>query len=64
MATNTFAALINENAKDGWRFHSLETINTTETNKTGCIFNKQVLTTEHTIYAHIREGRLTTAEWV
>ncbi|MBQ8689036.1 MAG: hypothetical protein IJ515_01585 [Clostridia bacterium] len=50
MATNTFADLINANATDGWVFHSLETINTTETTKTGCIFNRQLQTTEHNIY--------------
>ena len=50
MATNTFADLINANATDGWTFHSLETILTTETNKTGCIFNRQTITREHNIY--------------
>lgn len=50
MATNAFADLINANAVDGWKFHSLETIMTTESNKVGCIFNRQVVTTEHNIY--------------
>ena len=50
MATNAFADLINANATDGWKFHSLETIMTTETNKTGCIFNQQTVVTEHNIY--------------
>lgn len=50
MATNTFADLINANATDGWKFHSLETIKTTESKKTGCLFNRQVVTTNHDIY--------------
>ena len=50
MATNAFADLINVNAVDGWTFHSLETITTTETTKTGCMFNQQVNVTEHNIY--------------
>lgn len=58
MATNTFADLINANATDGWEFHSLETILTTETYKTGCIFNQQTHTREHNIYMLIfaKEG--------
>lgn len=50
MATNAFADIINSNATDGWVFHSLETINTTETVKTGCFLNKQTSTIEHNIY--------------
>ena len=50
MATNAFADLINAHATDGWKFHSLETIMTTESNKTGCIFNQQTIVTEHNIY--------------
>ena len=50
MATNAFADLINANAKDGWKFYSLETILTTETTKTGCALNPQYHTTEHNIY--------------
>lgn len=50
MATNTFADLINMHATDGWKFYSLETIKTTESKKTGCLFNKQVVTTNHDIY--------------
>lgn len=50
MATNLFADLINANATDGWKFHSLETIMTTESTKTGCIFNQQTVVTEHNIY--------------
>ena len=42
-ATNTYANLINQEAVDGWKFHSLETITTQET--TGCFFNKQVVST-------------------
>ena len=49
MATDAFASLINANAVDGWQFHSLETITTTETTQTGCI-QKQAITTEHNIY--------------
>lgn len=49
MATNAFAELINANATDGWKFYSLETINTTETYKTGCI-KKETHTTRHEIY--------------
>ena len=41
-ATNTYAALINSEAIDGWKFHSLESITTLE--QTGCI-NKQVIST-------------------
>lgn len=55
MATDTFADIINANATDGWRFHSLETIMTTETYKTGCLFNKQIHTREHNIYMLIFE---------
>ena len=58
MATNTFADIINENATDGWRFHSLETILTTETYKTGCLFNKQTVTKEHNIYMLIFEKEI------
>ena len=50
MATNAYAQLINANATDGWRFHSLETVTTTETVKSGCFLNKQVDTIEHNIY--------------
>lgn len=50
MATNAFADLINANATDGWKFHSLETIMTTETYKTGCVLNQQTITREHNIY--------------
>ena len=50
MATNAFADLINANAVDGWRFHSLETIKTTETYKTGCIFKRETVTINHDIY--------------
>jgi hypothetical protein len=50
MATNAFADLINQNAVDGWKFHSLETIMTTETVKTGCFINQQTNTIEHNIY--------------
>lgn len=49
MATDAFAELINANATDGWRFHSLETIITSETTQTGCI-RKESHTTEHNIY--------------
>ena len=49
MATNAFADLINANAQDGWKFYSLETINTTETYKTGCI-KKETHTTRHELY--------------
>ncbi len=55
MATDTFANLINANAVDGWRFHSLETIRTTETTKVGCLFNKQDVITNHDIYMLIFE---------
>ena len=55
MATNAFADLINANATDGWKFHSLETILTTETSKTGCAFNQQTVTREHNIYMLIFE---------
>ena len=55
MATDRFAELINANAVDGWRFHSLETSKTTESTKTGCLFNKQVVTTNHDIYMLIFE---------
>ena len=50
MATNTFADLINANAVDGWTFHSLETIKTTETIKTGCFLSPQVSTVNHDVY--------------
>ena len=50
MATNAFANIINENATGGWKFHSLETINTTETVKSGCMFNQQTQTINHSIY--------------
>lgn len=55
MATNAFADLINANATDGWRFYSLETIKTTESTKTGCLFNKQTIVTNHDIYMLIFE---------
>ena len=55
MATDAFANLINANATDGWRFYSLETITTTETNKVGCALNAQTVTKEHNIYMLIFE---------
>ena len=55
MATDTFAGLINQNAVDGWRFHSLETIKTTEVSKVGCLFHKQEVVTNHDIYMLIFE---------
>jgi hypothetical protein len=55
MATDVFANLINANAVDGWKFHSLETIKTTETTKVGCLFNQQDVTTTHDIYMLIFE---------
>lgn len=50
MATDTFANLINAHAVDGWKFYSLETINTTETIKTGCAFSPQTSVRQHNIY--------------
>ena len=55
MATDVFANLINANAVDGWKFHSLEAIKTTETTKVGCLFNQQNVTTTHDIYMLIFE---------
>lgn len=42
-ATNLFADLINAQSRDGWKYHSMETITTSET--TGCLFNKKVIET-------------------
>ncbi len=55
MATDAFADIINANAVDGWKYHSMETILTTETTKSGCLFNQQTNTTEHNIYMLIFE---------
>lgn len=55
MATDTFANIINAHAVDGWRFHSLETIRTTETTKVGCLLSQQTITTNHDIYMLIFE---------
>ena len=55
MAIDAFADLINVHAMDGWRFHSIETITTTETHKAGCLFKPQVTTLEHNIYMLIFE---------
>lgn len=50
IATNAFADIINANAVDGWKFYSLETINTTQTDKVGCALNKKTVTQNHEIY--------------
>ena len=42
-ATDTFAALINQEAVDGWKFHSLEVV-TTQENK-GCALFPQYVNT-------------------
>ena len=42
-ATNTYASIINQEAANGWKFHSLEVITTSEAQ--GCAFNKQVVNT-------------------
>ena len=55
MATNAYAEIINANATNGWRYHSLETIKTTETVKSGCAFNEQTTIVEHNIYMLIFE---------
>ena len=43
-ACDSYAALINSEAKDGWKFYSMETITTTET--VGCLWNKHQVNTE------------------
>ncbi len=42
-ATSSFASLINSEAVDGWKFHSMETITIQE--KVGCALNQQVVNT-------------------
>ena len=42
-ATNSFADIINSQAKDGWTYHSLENLAVQETK--GCFLNKQTTTT-------------------
>lgn len=42
-ATNTYANIINSEAVDGWKFHSIETITTQEAQ--GCALQKQIVTT-------------------
>ena len=42
-ATDSYASIINAEAVDGWKFHSIETITTQE--KQGCSFNPQSVNT-------------------
>ena len=42
-ATDLFADIINLEAKDGWKYHSMETITTRA--KKGCLFNKEIVET-------------------
>ena len=46
-AFNSFSALINQNAQDGWEYHSMESITVTQANKAGC---GQQPTTTSTVY--------------
>ena len=42
-ATDSFAAIINAEAEDGWIYHSMETITVQE--KVGCALQQQVVNT-------------------
>lgn len=43
-AVDLFADVMNAQAADGWKFHSLQTLTTQE--KVGCFLSKQIVNTE------------------
>jgi len=52
-ATDSFAALINSQAQDGWTYHSMETITVQETQ--GCALQRQVINTNIYMLIFCRE---------
>ena len=50
-AVNSFQAIIAQSAAQGWTYHSMEPITTTQTK--GCLFNKQTI--EMTFYMLVFE---------
>ena len=50
-AFDIFASLINQNATDGWEYHSMETISVTE--KPGCL--QQPVSTNYYMLIFVRE---------
>ena len=52
-ATDSFAALINSQAQDGWTYHSMETITVQETQ--GCALQQQVINTNIYMLIFCRE---------
>lgn len=50
-AFDSFASLINQNATDGWEYHSMETISVTE--KPGCL--QQPVSTNYYMLIFVRE---------
>lgn len=52
-ATDAFANIINNEARSGWIYHSMETITTQE--KTGCFLNQQIINTNIYMLIFCRE---------